>query len=62
MYKPDLALNNLRWLLCPKTKPNNILSIMKYIYIYIYIYTYTHTQVSWGKSSQLWNFKAMIIR
>ena len=22
MYKEDLALNNPRWLICPKTKPN----------------------------------------
>ena len=22
MYKPDLALNNLQWLICHKTKPN----------------------------------------
>ena len=21
MYKPDLALNNLQWLICHKTKP-----------------------------------------
>ena len=22
MYKPDLALNNLQWLICHKTKPH----------------------------------------
>ena len=22
MYKPDLALDNLQWLICHKTKPN----------------------------------------
>ena len=22
MYKIDLALNNLQWLMCPKTNPN----------------------------------------
>ena len=22
MYKPDLALNNLQWFMCHKTKPN----------------------------------------
>ena len=25
MYKPDLALNNLQWLICHKTKPTNLL-------------------------------------
>ena len=34
MYKKDLTLNNLQWLICLKTEPNQIL----YIYIYIYIY------------------------
>ena len=24
MYKEDLALNNLQWLMCQKTKPNQI--------------------------------------
>ena len=24
MYKEDLALNNLKWLICHKTKPNHI--------------------------------------
>ena len=36
MYKEDLALNNLHWLICHKTQTNLIL----YIYIYIYIYIY----------------------
>ena len=31
MYKEDLALNNLQWFICYKTKPNQI------IYIYIYM-------------------------
>ena len=34
MYKEDLALNNLQWLIYGKTQPNKII----YIYIYIYIY------------------------
>ena len=25
MYKDDLALNNLQWLICRKTKPNQTL-------------------------------------
>ena len=44
MYKEDLALNNLRWLICHKTKLNQSmisvcmsLSLSLYIYIYIYI-------------------------
>ena len=32
MYKEDLALNNLQWLICHKTQPNQI----KYILIYMY--------------------------
>ena len=24
IYKPDLALNNLHWLICHKTKPNQL--------------------------------------
>ena len=35
MYKEDLALNNLQWLICPETKQNQIIDIW-YIYIYIY--------------------------
>ena len=27
MYKEDLALNNLQWLICNKTKPNQSLSV-----------------------------------
>ena len=27
MYKQDLALNNLQWLICHKTQPNQILHI-----------------------------------
>ena len=27
MYKEDLALNNLQWLICYKTKPNQIIYI-----------------------------------
>ena len=30
MYKEDLALNNLQWLICHKTKPNHIYSIYMY--------------------------------
>ena len=33
MYKKDLALNNLDWLMCHKTKPNQTKS---YILIYMY--------------------------
>ena len=44
MYKIDLALNELQWSICHKTKPINLyfLNIAKYInHIYIYIYTST---------------------
>ena len=27
MYKKDLALNNLQWLICHKTQPNQIIYI-----------------------------------
>ena len=27
MYKDDLALNNLQWLICHQTKPNHISNI-----------------------------------
>ena len=30
MYKKDLALNNLQWLICHKTKPNPIYLIYMY--------------------------------
>ena len=33
MYKEDLALNNLQWLIYDKTKPNQTKS---YIIIYVY--------------------------
>ena len=34
MYEEDLALNNLQWLICHKTQPNQIINI-QYIYIKI---------------------------
>ena len=35
MYKPDLALSNLQWLMCHKTKPNNSkLNTKMELYIY----------------------------
>ena len=30
MYKEDLALNNLQWLICHKTKPNHIYLVYMY--------------------------------
>ena len=36
MYKEDLALNNVQWLICYKIQPNQIRYIFN-IYIYIYI-------------------------
>ena len=30
MYKEDLALNNLKWLICHKTQPNHIYLIYMY--------------------------------
>ena len=32
MYKEDLTLNNLQWLMCHKTEPNQIIYIW-YIYV-----------------------------
>ena len=34
MYKDDLALNNLQWLICHKTKPNQTFTkvLGKYMY------------------------------
>ena len=29
MYKEDLALNNLQWLICHKTQPNQIIYMYK---------------------------------
>ena len=34
MYEKDLALNNLQWLLCHKTKPNQTKSFIFDIYMY----------------------------
>ena len=33
MYKEDLALNNLQWLICHKTKPNPIKSYIFNIHV-----------------------------
>ena len=30
MYKEDLALNNLQWLICHKTQPNQTISTLPY--------------------------------
>ena len=32
MYEEDFALNNQQWLICHKTKPNQILYIQLYMY------------------------------
>ena len=32
MYKEDLALNNLQWLICHKTQPNQIIYMLIYMY------------------------------
>ena len=32
MYKEDLALNNLKWLICPKTKTKQNLIYLIYMY------------------------------
>ena len=40
MYKEDLALNNLQWLVCHKTKPNQTKPNQITYYIYIYIERY----------------------
>ena len=32
MYKEDLALNNLQWLICHKTQSNQIIYILIYMY------------------------------
>ena len=44
MYKEELALDNLKWFICHKTKPTassdtsvSLNSLLLYIYIYIYI-------------------------
>ena len=39
MYKEELALNNLQWLVCQKRRPNNI-----YACIYKHTYTYNMLQ------------------
>ena len=33
MYKEDVALNNLQWLICHKTKPNQTKSYIFDIYV-----------------------------
>ena len=52
MYKPDLALINLQWLICHKTKQNQTntyTQICKYrlmqIHTYIHKYVSTHTHM-----------------
>ena len=32
MYKEDFALNNLQWLICYKSLPNQIIYILIYMY------------------------------
>ena len=44
MYKEDLVLNNLQWLICHKTQPNQ----NKYIYANIHTYIYTYKGRSKG--------------
>ena len=37
MYKKDLALNNLQWLICHKTKPNQANQKSPRFYEYYYL-------------------------
>ena len=39
MYKEDLALNNIQWLICHKTQPNQIIFDIQPNHIYL-IYMY----------------------
>ena len=39
MYKKDLALNNQQWLICHKTKPNQV-----FFYCYVFFYFYSVVQ------------------
>ena len=49
MYKEDLSLNNLKWLIYLKTKPNQTKSNqLIYIYIYIYFFKKKTKPVTWG--------------
>ena len=52
MYNTDLALNNLKWLICHKTKPNSKIDLVVegfgsihtyvfYIFYFIFIYQYS---------------------
>ena len=41
MYKKDLALNNVQWLICNKTRLNQK-PTHTHTYIYIYIYIMCH--------------------
>ena len=41
MYKEDLALNNLQWLICHKTKVNKKFQYKKYIQILKFWYKIT---------------------
>ena len=46
MYKPDLPVNNLQWLICHKTKPNLITSKWMHIYnMYACECAYMHTNI-----------------
>ena len=53
MFKKDLALNNLQWLICYKTKPMCVclcvyvfvnlhvyICLCVYLHVYVYIYIY----------------------
>ena len=44
MYKEDLALNNLQWLIWHKTKPDPT-NIHTYIHKYTHTHTHTHTHI-----------------
>ena len=50
MYKEDLALNNLQWLICHKTKPNQIGKNCRKI-VYNCVYAVDRTAMSWKERS-----------
>ena len=41
MYKKDLALNNLQWFICHKTKPNKIIRFKGCFFFHLMIMYYT---------------------
>ena len=63
MYKEDLALINLQWLICHKIQPNQILFFYSHIYLtcfLIYFHSLIFSKISFISQVHSWTFTSVV--